>query len=258
MHPILNIAIRAARKGGNNIIQTYDKKIFNNLENKKILIQEIKKSYKIITYIIKKSYPKHHILNNYNQFKLKNSKNPVWIINLIHGKKNFEKRFPSFCISISIFFRNIINISVIYDPLKNEIFTAVKGHGAQVNGYRMKSSNSNILHKSYLSSNINCVFLKNELFNYKILKNLLNKGVIFRTTSLIPLDLSYLSDGRIDCMLEFNFKIKNYYSGILHVRESGGIISDFKGGCNYKNKLAIIANNSRLLKLIINEIKLFI
>ncbi|WP_343187578.1 inositol monophosphatase family protein [Buchnera aphidicola (Periphyllus koelreuteriae)] len=258
MHPILNIAIRAARKGGNNIIQIYDKKVFYNIKNKKIFKEKIKESNQIIKNIIKKSYPKHHILNRYNYFKLKNFKNPVWIVNLIHGKKNFKKKFPNFCISIAIFFKNKLNISVIYDPLKNEIFSAVRGYGSQVNGYRMRSINSNTLYKSYLSSRIDLIFLKNKKIYFNILKNLFNKGVIFRTTSLIPLDLSYLSDGRIDFILEFDFKIKNYYSGMLQVKESGGIISDFQGGCNYNNKLAIIANNLNLLKLIINEIKLFV
>ncbi|NIG99209.1 MAG: inositol monophosphatase [Buchnera aphidicola (Periphyllus acericola)] len=258
MHPILNIAIRAARKGGNNIIQFYDKKIFNDFEKKKIFIQEIYKTRKIIINIIKNSYPQHNIFTKYNSIKFKNFKNPIWIINLFNGKKNFLKKFPNFCISIVIFFKKILNISVIYDPFRNEIFTAVKGNGAQVNGYRMRCSSFNSLNKSYFSLKLKSIFLNKKKKYLKILKNLFKKGVIFRTTSLIPLDLSYLSDGRIDFMLDFNFKINNYYSGILQVKESGGIISDYKGGCNYNNKIAIIANNSNLLKLIINEIKLLI
>ncbi|MCW5197691.1 inositol monophosphatase family protein [Buchnera aphidicola] len=255
MHPILNIAIQAAIKGGNNIIQAYDKNTFNYLKNKEILQKEIYKTKNMIINLIKKSYFKHHILFNYNSSKLKKFKNPTWIINLIHGKKNFKKRFPNFCVSITIFVQKKINSSVIYDPLKNELFTAVNGHGAQINGHRMRSSKTYLLKKIFVSAKINyMIFQKNHIF-YKILKKIFKKGIIFRSTNLVPLDLAYLANGRIDCIIEYNFKIKNYYSGILHVKETGGIISDYQGGFDYNNKTVIIANNAKVLSLILKKIK---
>ncbi|CAL4321309.1 Inositol-1-monophosphatase [Buchnera aphidicola (Chaitophorus populicola)] len=256
MHPILNIAIQAAIKGGNNIIQAYDKNTFNYLKNKEILKKEIFKTKNIIINLIKKSYFHHHILFHYNNLKLKKFKNPTWVINLIHGKKNFKKRFPNFCISITIFIRNKINSSVIYDPLKNELFTAVNGHGAQINGHRMRSSKENLFKKIFISAKINYLLCKNHHIFYQILKNIFEKGISFRSTNLIPLDLVYLANGRIDCIIEHNFQMKNYYSGILHVKESGGIISDYTGGFDYNNKTVIIANNSKILSFILKKMKL--
>ncbi|CAL4321120.1 Inositol-1-monophosphatase [Buchnera aphidicola (Chaitophorus sp. 3695)] len=254
MHPILNIAVQAAIKGGNNIIQAYDKSTFNYLKNEDILQKEIYKTKNVIINLIKKSYFQHHILFNYNNLKLRKFKNPTWIVNLIHGKKNFKKRFPNFCISITIFIKKKIHSSVIYDPLKNELFTAVNGHGAQINGHRMRSSQTYALKKIFVSAKINYMLFKNNIF-YNVLKKIFKKGISFRSTSLIPLDLVYLANGKIDCIIEQNFQMKNYYSGILHVKETGGIISDYKGGFDYNNKTVIIANNSKILSLILKEIK---
>ncbi|NIH16607.1 MAG: inositol monophosphatase [Buchnera aphidicola (Periphyllus lyropictus)] len=254
MHPILNIAIRIAVQGGNKIIQAYDKKIYDNKKNKKILIQIINKSKNIIFNLIKKSYPKHKIIINNSLISLKKFINPTWVINILHGKKNFIKRFPNFCISIAIFIKKKICISVIYDPLKNELFTSVSGKGSQVNGYRMRSSKNYLLKNSFFSTKINNVFINKNIIFIKILNKIFKKKVIFRSNNLLPLDLAYLADGRIDFILDFNFKIKNYYSGLLQVQESGGVISDYLGGCNYEKNIVIIANNLKLMRLIISEI----
>jgi myo-inositol-1(or 4)-monophosphatase len=255
MHPILNIAIRAARKGGNNITQAYDKKIFDYYENKKFLKKEISITNNFIYNLIKKSYPNHNIIIYNKNLNFKKFFHPTWIINVIYGKKNFIKRYPNFCISIVVFIENKIQISVIYDPLKNEIFTAVFGKGAQVNGYRMRCSKNILLKNSFFSCRINNIFLEKNKEYLKILKKIFNKKVIFRSTSLIPLDLVYLADGRIDFILENEFKIKNYYPGILQIQESGGIISDYQETFNKNKKIVILANNIQFIKLIINEIK---
>lgn len=254
MHPILNIAIQIAIKGGNNIIQAYDKSTFNYLKNEEILKKEIFKTRNIIINLIKKSYFQHHILFNYNNLKLKQFNNPTWVINLIHGKKNFKKRFPNFCISITIFIKKKIHYSIIYDPLKNELFTAVDGHGAQINGHRMRCPQTHTLKKIFISTKIDYMLFKHNHIFYKILKKIFKKKIFFRTTNLIPLDLVYLANGRIDCIIEKNFQMKKYYSGILHIKETGGIISDYQGGFDYNNKTVIIANNSKILSLILKVI----
>ncbi|CAL4321063.1 inositol monophosphatase family protein [Buchnera aphidicola] len=256
MYPILNIAIQAARQGGNQITQSYDKKIFDYYENKNFLNKKINIANNSIIELIKKFYPQHHILTYKKNLEFKKFIHPTWIINVLHGKKNFTKRYPIFCISIVIFIKNKISFSVIYDPLKNEIFTAVRGNGAQVNGYRMRCSKQNSLKNSFLSLKIKNIFNKKNKMYLNILKEFFSHGVILRNSSVLALDLAYLADGRIDFILEKNFKINNYYSGILQIKESGGIISDYHGGYNYNNNITIIANNVKFIKLIISKIKL--
>ncbi|CAL4320987.1 inositol monophosphatase family protein [Buchnera aphidicola] len=257
MYPILNIAIQAARKGGNNITQAYDRKTSQYFQNQNFLKKEIKYTNYFIINLIKKFYPQHNIIIYKKNLNFKKFLQPTWIINIFHGKKNFQKRYPCFCVSIVIFIKNKINFSVIYDPLKNEIFTAVRGNGAQINGYRTRCSKTFLLKNSFLSSKIDNVFQKKNEIYLRILKKIFNQGVILRNTGILPLDLAYLAAGRIDFILENNFKIQNYYPGILQIKESGGILNSYQIKYNNHNKnIIIIANNIQLIKLIISKIKL--
>ncbi|MDE5285899.1 MAG: inositol monophosphatase, partial [Buchnera aphidicola] len=102
-------------------------------------------AHKIIKDIIYKSYPDHIILDKNNYSIIDKNKKIYWIINELDGKNNFSKYLPHFCISIAIIIKGITEISVIYDPIKNDLFTAVKGHGSQLNGYRIRCTNTNTL-----------------------------------------------------------------------------------------------------------------
>lgn len=259
MHPMLNIAIRAVRKGGNVIIQNYDTQKFikEDTEKKKIFIKNIMyKTYRIISEIIYKSYPKHIILNKDANVLLKDNKNTLWIINELDGKNNFIKHFPHFCVSIAVIVRNNIEISVIYDPIRNDLFTAVKGQGSQLNGYRTRCSSIKTLDCTTVAVNLpNCI--NNQSLSYfEIYKKLILCGISFRCTGSTVLDLAYVASGRIDCLFDFNLNPSNFIAGKLQVREAGCLISDFTGGHEHVDcHSANLTSSPKFVRLITEKIR---
>jgi len=260
MHPMLNIAIRAVRKGGNVIIQNYDthKFIKEDIEKNKIFIKNIiYKTNRIISEIIHKSYPNHIILKKNENFFLKsNEKNTIWIVNALDGKNNFIKYFPYFCISIAVVIKNNTEISVIYDPIKNDLFTAVKGQGSQLNGYRTRCSSINTLNYTTVAINLPKT-MHNETSSYiEIYKKLIASGISFRCTGSTVLDSAYVAAGKIDCLFDFNLDPNNFIAGKLQVREAGCLISDFTGGHEHNNyHSGNITSSPKFVRLITEKIR---
>ncbi|CAL4322535.1 inositol monophosphatase family protein [Buchnera aphidicola] len=260
MHPMLNIAIRAVRKGGNIITQNYDTQKFikEDIDKKKIFIKNIlQKTYKTISLVIYKSYPNHIILNKKNSFE-KNKKHTLWVINELNGKNNFFKNFPHFCVSIAVVIKNNTEISVIYDPIRNDLFTSVKGQGSQLNGYRIRCSDINSLNYTTIAIHLPSK-THQEYFSYlNIYKKLLLSGISFRSTGSTVLDLAYVASGRIDGLLDFNLKPIDLIAGKLQTRESGCLTSNFaqknKNDEKNNNKIASLTSSPKLIRLISEKI----
>jgi len=246
MHPILQIAIRAIRKSGNFILQNYDRKKLER-EKKETILYIVKKMIsmleKNIFFTIQKSYPNHILLKNKYISKKLNAKNVYWMISALNGTTNFINNIPHFCIGISVIIKNKIEISVIYDPIKNDLFTSVKGQGSQLNGYRMRCSgvnDNNLIVSMYYPTNIN----KNILTYYtQILERLILKKISIRNSGSFLLDLAYVAAGKITCLFNFDIKNYNFYIGELQIRESGGLIKSINNINLRKNeKLSLLGN----------------
>ncbi|QCI24357.1 inositol monophosphatase [Buchnera aphidicola (Muscaphis stroyani)] len=261
MHPILNIAIRAVRKGGNIIIQNYDNQNFTkeNSEKKKNFIQNVtNKTYRMINEIIHKSYPSHIILNKNTNLEFKNKNNTYWIVNELDGILNFINRLPHFCISIAVIVKGITEISVIYDPVRNDLFTAVKGQGSQLNGYRTRCTNANALESSTIAINLP-YYKNNESLSYiEVYKKLFLCGFSFRCTGSSVLDLAYVSSGKIDCLFHFNLEPNNFIAGKLQLIESGCLVNNFQKSLEYNNfNTAKFASNPKFIRLMTEKISAY-
>jgi myo-inositol-1(or 4)-monophosphatase len=256
---MLNIAIRAVRKGGNFVIQNYDTQKFfkDDIQKQQIFVKNIiKKTYKIISEIIHKVYPNHIILNKDIDHISKNIKNPIWIINELDGKKNFVNKFPHFCISIAVIVRNSVEVSAIYDPVRNDLFTATKGQGSQLNGYRARCSNTNTLSAAIIAANLPNDINHKSLFYLEIYKKFMLHGISFRCTGSSILDLAYVASGKIDCCFYYNLNAINFISGKLQVQESGCLISNLKKEHQNINYNAInLISNPKFIRLITDSLK---
>ncbi|XBC38423.1 MAG: inositol monophosphatase family protein [Buchnera aphidicola (Floraphis choui)] len=254
MHPILNIAIRAARKGGNVLVQNYDNHKINNekqIEKQKFIDKMIEISEKSMINIIHQSYPEHIIITKKSkiiEFKISKI---IWLINALDGINNFKKNLPHFCVSIAIIIRKVTEISVIYDPLRNELFTSVKGQGAQLNGYRMRCSKTNSLNDSLIGIilSYNKYYLNNNII--KIINLFLLEHVKLRSTGCINLDYSYVAIGRLDFLFNFNIQPFMMAAGSLQAKEAGGLISDLNGGNNYFSLGSVLVGNPKLMRIIL-------
>lgn len=252
MIPILNIATRAVRQASQLMIEGFEK--INNLfysyddEYKNILIKQIVISIeKKMVEVILQSYPNHSInAKNIGNIYGKN-KFITWIIDPINGILNYKKGFPFFTISIAIKIKEITEITLIYDAIRNELFSCIRGRNAQINGYRLRINKNKKINDIILVSNM--ISLNQKYIS--ILKKNLNKKIELRNTGSPSLNFAYLSSGRIDCYIESNLNIWDITAGELLLRESGGILTDFSGNNNYLLSGNIIAGNIDIVKNIL-------
>ncbi|QJC29518.1 inositol monophosphatase [Enterobacteriaceae endosymbiont of Plateumaris pusilla] len=258
MRPMLNVAIRIIRIIGDFIIKNYETQttnIFNKEININIFIEKINKNIKnIILQSFLSIYSKKIIvLNTKGLFIFKYNKTQ-WILNPLDGIINFIKKIPHFSISIAICIKNKTEISLIYDPLKNDLFTAIRGQDAQLNGYRLRCNN--YLNNKNLLFAINENFILDKNININLIKLFIKNSISFRISGSLALDLAYLASNKINCYISNDIiNFNKFLAGELMIKESGGLITDFLGNYNYKYSQNILAGNSTIIKFVISQIK---
>lgn len=256
MNPMLTVAILALRKAGNYITKYYENFISFKKYNSNNFI-DIDKIINMEKYIfidiIKKYYPMHKILFK-NDLKSFNKKNVVyWIISLLDGKLNFVLGIPCFSISVAISFNNFVNVAAVYNPISNEMFTAVRGNGARLNNYKLRINSISKLKLSIFGIG----FYK--VKNFNVYSNIFNKFVNlcfdFRKSGSPVLDFVSIASNRLNIFLGINFNLSNFLASELIVRESGGGVLYFKNCENTFFSKAFIAGNLILINKIIKKIR---
>jgi myo-inositol-1(or 4)-monophosphatase len=257
MHePIVNIAIQAARAAGNIIVRGVQRldtiKIAEKRPNDFVTEIDQKAEQEIIT-IIRKAYPKHAILGE-ESGEIK-GKDYQWIIDPLDGTRNFIHGFPHFAVSIAIRRGSKIEHGVIYDPIRQELFTATRGKGAHLNDRRIRVSPRLQLENALLGTGF--AFRHHQEMESKgiqILHSLLSVSGDIRRAGAATLDLAYVACGRLDAFWEFGLHIWDIAAGILLVKEAGGLICDPMGGENYLETGNIVAANPKLIRPLLKEI----
>ena len=223
--------LQVSQKGPGDFVTASDKKV------EKILIEELQKArpgYSILSEEIGE-------INNDNPFR--------WIIDPIDGTSNFLHGIPHFAISIGLEHNKEIIAGIIYDPIKDEMFTAEKGNGAYLNNHRLRVSS-----RSKLKECI--VFTGGPKINSKNKEQSLKEYEKFSSTVMIPirklgsaaLDIAYVAAGRCDGYWQRNLKYWDIAAGIILVKEAGGFVSDFNGSEKFVENETILVTNSRINK----------
>lgn len=259
MHPMLTIAILAAREAGNFINKNYEKFAFfeNKIKGQSHSIVNIDKlAEQIIVKTIHKYYPTHFFLTR-KKSEIVSRKNSVyWIINPLDGALNFIKHSPYFATSIVARNNNRTEIVVVYNPMFNELFTAVRGHGAQLNNYRLRLKNSSKLNSSIIATGFPFKS-KQYLDTYvNIVSKLFRKCADFRYTGSVVLDLAFVAAGRVDGFLQIGLNPWDFMAGELLVREAGGVVTDFIGNHDYLLSGNLLAGSPNIVKKIVSEIQI--
>jgi len=251
MHPMLNIAVRAARNAGNVIMKAYE-----HLDNVQVTQKGVndyvtnvdREAERVIIETIRKSYPDHGIIGE--EGGEDSGKNPdyQWIIDPLDGTTNFTRGIPHFAVSIALRVKGKTEQAVVFDPVRNELFTATRGGGAQLNGYRIRVSQARDLKGTLLATGFP-FRNKQHLENYqKIFTSLFVECGDMRRAGSAALDLAYVAAGRLDGFWEIGLKPWDIAAGELLVRESGGLVTDFVGSHNYFKSGNTVAANARVLK----------
>ena len=258
MHPMLNIAVRSARAAGNVIVRAFeqDDKIEVDLKGTNDFVTNIDViAEKTIVDSIQKSYPSHSIIGEECGLIEGTDNDYQWIIDPLDGTTNFVKGIPHFAVSIALKVKGKLDQAVIYDPIRGELFTASRGKGAQLNGFRIRVKQSKELSGAILATGF--PFKQKQHMNayLEMFKALFVKTSDMRRAGSAALDLAYVAAGRVDGFFEIGLKPWDTAAGELLVIEAGGLVTDFTGGHNHANSGNIVASSSRLLKEILKDIR---
>jgi myo-inositol-1(or 4)-monophosphatase len=248
MHPTVNIAVRAARAAGDIIVRSMDKidrLTITSKRNNDFVTDVDRKAEAAIIDILRQSYPDYGILAEESGIQDEGAEFQ-WIIDPLDGTTNFLHGFPQFAVSIALKQNDRIITGVIYDPLSQELFTASKGDGAQLNGKKIRVSGRTGLKGALLSTGFP-YHDQSYLDTYiKTMTQLMAPVAGIRRPGSAALDLAWLAAGRTDGFWEFNLSAWDIAAGALIVREAGGIISDFQGGDNYLKSGDVIAASPKV------------
>ena len=193
MHPMLNIAIRAARAAGDSIVREMDRACDIPIEDKgkNDFVTEVdKNAEEIIISTIQKSYPDHAFLAE--ESGQRGESDYLWVIDPLDGTTNFLHSFPHFAVSIALKQKGILNQAVVYDPLKQELFTATNGNGAQLNNRKIRVSSKKELDGALLGTGFPYSDEKAMLKFIESYKALFPKVAGIRRAGVASLDLSLI------------------------------------------------------------------
>lgn len=256
MQPILNIAIRAARKAGTVITRAIDQieTLTVTQKGRHDFVSEIdRRAEDEIIHIIRKTYPSHGILaEESGEFK---GDDTVWIIDPLDGTTNFLHGFPQFAVSIGIRNRNRLEHGLIYDPLRDELFTASFGEGAQLNGRRLRVSKTNSLESSLLGTGFPFREISQMDEYLAIFRNIMPDCSGIRRAGAASLDLAYVAAGRLDGFWEFGLKPWDMAAGAVIIQEAGGLVGDAQGANNFMQTGDMVAGNPKVFAALLQRIQ---
>ncbi|HCI12546.1 MAG: inositol monophosphatase [Gallionellales bacterium GWA2_60_142] len=255
MHPMLNIAVKAARRAGNLIYRATDKIDHLTVTKKSHadFVSEVDRAAEqTIIQTLLEAYPDHAILAE--ESGVHGESEYVWIIDPLDGTTNFLHGFPQFAVSIALQHKGIITQAVVYDPTKNELFTATRGRGAFLNEKRIRVTKRVHLADALIGTGFPYTRFEHMDAYIGILRDLMEKTSGLRRPGSAALDLAWMAAGRLDGFYETGLKPWDIAAGTLLITEAGGMVSDLHGSDTFLKTGHICAGNpdihQQLLKVI--------
>jgi myo-inositol-1(or 4)-monophosphatase len=235
MHPMLNIAVRAARRAGSIINRAaLDGGGFEvRAKQRNDFVTRVDHAAEeAIIETVRKAYPDHAVLAEESGISAGHAEYQ-WIVDPLDGTTNFIHGFPQYCVSIAIRHRGALAHGVIYDPLKNELFTASKGRGAFLNDRRIRVSKCLRLDDALIGTGFPFKETARLELYTKQLKNIMQTAAGVRRAGAAALDLAYVACGRLDAFWEMGLSAWDMAAGALMIMEAGGLVSALDGEAGY-------------------------
>lgn len=253
MEPMVNIALRAARKAGDLIIRATKRIDLLRIDEKgrNDFVTDIDyAAEKEIIYHLQKSFPTHLIISEEAGVLGGEDKDHEWIIDPLDGTTNFIHGIPHFGVSIAYKYKGKLEHAVIIDPMRQEEFTASRGRGAYLNGNRIRISNQPFLSGSIIATGIpfNSPSIEHMKAYLSCLSELAEQSSGIRRLGAASLDLAYLAAGRFDAFWEINLKPWDIAAGVLLIKEAGGLVCDFSGNDGYLSSGNIVCATPKIFK----------
>ncbi len=256
MQPMLNIAVRAARAAGNIIIRQFDRAqdLPATEKSKNDYVTEVdKQAEAVIIDTLLKAYPKHAILAE--ESGTRGNSEYVWIIDPLDGTTNFMHGFPHFAVSIALQHKGKLQQAVIYDPLRQELFTTSRGDGAYLNDRRIRVSKRKNLDGALLGTGFPFGESANIDRFLETCRTLMPVTAGIRRAGAATLDLAYVACGRLDGFWEFGLKPWDIAAGALLIEEAGGVVCSIDTDKEYLTSGNIVSGNPYILEFLKEIVK---
>ena len=268
MHPMMNVAIKAARSAGNII-----NRASLNLERLQIakkqqndFVTEVDQAAEFaIIEVLKDAYPTHHFYaeesgyltsageslgalswEQVNQLQHIEEEHYLWVIDPIDGTTNFIHGFPQFAVSIALFVNGVLQQAVIYDPNRDELFTATKGAGAYLNHRRLRVGQQLRLAECLIGTGFPYRNDQNLDQYLNLFKKMTLSCAGLRRLGAASLDLAYVAAGRLDGFFEGDLKPWDMAAGVLLIQEAGGLVGKYDGEEGYFATGQIMGANPKI------------
>jgi myo-inositol-1(or 4)-monophosphatase len=253
MHPMLTIAVKAARRAASIInraslnldVLTVKHKTFNDL------VSEVDRAAEqAIINVLKHAYPEHAILAE--ESGAQGDSEYLWIIDPLDGTTNFLHGFPQYAVSIALSHKQTLTQAVVYDPGRNELFTASRGRGAYLNDRRLRVSKRIKLADALIGTGFPFRELKHLDAYMDMFRDIVKNTAGVRRAGAASLDLAYVAAGRLDGFWEIGLGPWDIAAGNLLIQEAGGLIGDFEGNDGYLKSGNVVGGNPKIFAQLIN------
>ena len=248
MQGMLNIAIRAARRAGDLMIRHLNKLESLDIAEKgrnDFVTRVDQLAEEAIIGIIRDHYPDHAILAE--ESGAAGEHEFQWIIDPLDGTTNYLHGFPVFCVSIAVARDNELQHGVVYDPMRQEIFSASRGQGAQLDGRKIRVSKQRGLQHALIATGFPFRLADRQVDGYLgMLRAVMLETAGVRRPGAAALDLCYVAAGRVDGFWELGLRKWDVAAGALIIREAGGRISDFHGTDAYLDSGNVVAGTPKV------------
>ena len=252
MQPMLNIAIRAARRAGDIIVRNLDRVPSLNVraKSRNDFVTEIDHlAERDIIETVRRLHPDHGFLGE--ESGRSGGDEFIWVIDPLDGTTNFLHGFPVFAVSIAVEHRGRLEHAVVYDPMRQELFTASRGDGAQLDGKRIRVSKQTTLEGALIGTGFpyraNAEWIDEYL---AMLKAVMQQTAGIRRPGAASLDLAYVAAGRIDGFWEIGLSAWDTAAGTLLITEAGGRIGTLTGA-DYTQGGHVIAGSPKVYEAMV-------
>ncbi|MDJ0927782.1 MAG: inositol monophosphatase family protein [Gammaproteobacteria bacterium] len=248
MQAFLNTAVQAARRAGDTAagyLNRAERLEIHTKARNEFVTQVDHAAEEIIIDTIRERYPDHAFLAE--ESGRQGEADNLWIIDPLDGTTNFVHGFPVFAVSIALQVRGQLEVAVVYDPMRQELFTAARGQGAQLDGRRIRVSNLHSLEGALIGTGFpyraNATYMDRYL---GMLQAVLESTAGIRRPGAAALDLAYVAAGRLDGFWEFGLSTWDMAAGALLIREAGGMISELDDAGDFLETGNVIGGNPKV------------
>ena len=259
MHPMLNIATRAARSAGRILLRYFERtdQLTVTSKSRNDFVSEVDRGVEAaIIQELHSKYPDHAILAE--ESGEHRGSDFQWVIDPLDGTTNYLHGFPQFSVSIALKYRNRLEQAVVYDPLREEMFTASRGQGAQLNDRRLRVADRTSLEGALIGTGFPYRDQDHLDAYLGMFKAMVRDTAGIRRPGSAALDVAYVAAGRTDGFWELGLAQWDFAAGALLVKEAGGKVSDLMGGDRYLETGNIVAGNLKVHQAMLDNIRPFL